>query len=161
MKSASRIGLINYGCTKRITFDSQGKFLARTGKSRMSIARKNRLKSRMLIDQLMNEGDRLKEFPLRLIYKSIEEPAKSHLQLAVSVPKRLHKHAVARNLLKRRIRESWRLNVQSLDRTLEEAEVSLAVMIIYMSNETLTTADLQDKIILLLERLEKNIANPS
>ena len=45
--------------------------------------------------------------------------------MAVSVPKRLFKRAVDRNLLKRRIREAYRLNKSDLYHLLEQKELKL------------------------------------
>lgn len=55
--------------------------------------------------------------------------------MAVSVPKRLFKKAVDRNLLKRRIREAYRLNKKQLDGLVLPAGHTLHLLIQYQRKE--------------------------
>ena len=57
--------------------------------------------------------------------------------MAVSVPKRLFKKAVDRNLLKRRIREAYRLNKHQLDGLVLPAGHTLHLLIQYQRKEIL------------------------
>ena len=57
------------------------------------------------------------------------------LAMAVSVPKRLFKRAVDRNLLKRRIREAYRLNKSDLYKILEQKELKIKLVIQYQHKE--------------------------
>jgi len=64
------------------------------------------------MNDLFSNGTSLFSFPIKLIYLPIKEDAGSDVSFsfAVTVPKRLHKKAYTRNLLKRRIREAYRQN---------------------------------------------------
>lgn len=55
--------------------------------------------------------------------------------MAVSVPKRLFKRAVDRNLLKRRIREAYRLNKGELYSLLNQKNRKLNMVIQYQQRE--------------------------
>ena len=55
--------------------------------------------------------------------------------MAVSVPKRLFKRAVDRNLLKRRIREAYRLNKRGLYTLMEQKNQSLHLLVQYQQKE--------------------------
>ncbi len=57
------------------------------------------------------------------------------LAMAVSVPKRLFKRAVDRNLLKRRIREAYRLNKSDLYNLLEQKELKINLVIQYQHKD--------------------------
>jgi len=73
-------------------------------------SKRDKLKSKKLIEQLFNEGSAVTVYPLRLIYLKTEFEDDSVLKTAVSVSKKLHKTAVARNRIKRLLRETYRLS---------------------------------------------------
>lgn len=58
------------------------------------------------IAELQEKGKRFVVWPLRFVYLPTEEPA----QVLIWASKHLFKHAVDRNLLRRRIREAYRLH---------------------------------------------------
>lgn len=59
------------------------------------------------IENLYTSGKSFLIYPIVFYY---QEQAEAPTRVLVSVPKRKHKRAVARNLLKRRMREAYRLN---------------------------------------------------
>ena len=72
--------------------------------------------------------------------------------MGVSVPKRLFKKAVDRNLLKRRIREAYRLNKSDLYTALEQNKQHLILVIQYQHREI---ADFQTIEVGLIKGLSK------
>ena len=74
-----------------------------------SLKKRERLSGKKSISALFESGRNIRVFPLRIVYREIESGSSPAL-VAISVPKRLIKKAVDRNLLKRRIREAYRLN---------------------------------------------------
>lgn len=63
------------------------------------------------------------------------DEATQAVSMAVSVPKRLFKRAVDRNLLKRRIREAYRLNKYELYDFLKPGETQVHLLIQYTQKE--------------------------
>lgn len=77
-----------------------------------SFRKEERLKSARDIDALFEAGSGAKVYPLAIRYRQSDSLA-CH-QVAFSVPKRRIKLAVKRNLIKRRMREAYRLNKPAL-----------------------------------------------
>ena len=61
-----------------------------------SFGKKEKLKSKVVIDKLFAEGNSLKKYPLRLIFLPLEKTSEERNKVAVSVPKRSFKKAVDR-----------------------------------------------------------------
>ena len=82
-----------------------------------SLKKNERLCSFSEIQSLMKRGESFFHYPFKVVYQNIsieEEGTQTPNAIMVSVPKRNFKRAVKRNLLKRRIRESYRLNKEIL-----------------------------------------------
>jgi ribonuclease P protein component len=88
------------------------------------------LKSKKRIEQIFSEGKSLKAYPLLAVYVPLEASATNN-QAGFSVSKKKFKRAVDRNLLKRRMREAYRLNKALLT----GGSQHLAIMFIYMPKE--------------------------
>lgn len=80
------------------------------------------------------EGDSFFIFPIKVVYLKMELPVQYPVQAAFSVSRRNFKRAVMRNLLKRRMREAYRLNKESLYNVFD-SDKPLAVMFIYAGRE--------------------------
>ena len=74
--------------------------------------------------------------------------------MAVSVPKKLQKKAVNRNLMKRRIREAYRRKKTHLMDSLVQSQHTLRIFLVYTTENRLTYHDIEKKIELIIEKLE-------
>ena len=97
-------------------------------------------------------------YPLRILFDSDKEitvPA----AMAVSVPKRLFKRAVDRNLLKRRIREAYRLQKPELFNSLGEAGIRCRMVIQFRGREIESYQTIEKKLLdavkILMTRLSE------
>ena len=73
-------------------------------------------------------------------------------RILISVPKKLFKRAVKRNLLKRRIRESWR----RLKHNLAQSEHGMDILFIYSTKEVMTYQEIYSHIEKIVEKLNEN-----
>ncbi len=119
-------------------------------------SKKDKLKSKKLIEQLFSEGKAITVYPLRLIYLKTEFEDESILKTGVSVSKRLHKTAVARNRIKRLLREAYRLNKPFY---FNNSSTSYAFMILYLSKNGTTFDKLNNSIKLLFQKFLDKINN--
>lgn|SRR5690606_2538075 len=106
-----------------------------------------RLKSRKKIERLFATGQHMHKFPIRAVYLWIEEEAPG-FQIAVSVPKKLVKKASNRNLIKRRMREAFRLHQFRIN-----YPKKLEIMFIYTTSELLEFSQIEKSMIALLDSL--------
>jgi ribonuclease P protein component len=111
--------------------------------------KEERLKSDILIKELFEKGSSFYSFPFKVIFMTnADEKAASH-QVLISVSKKNFKKAVDRNLIKRRIRESYRLNKNLLPNSTQ-----LLIAYIYTAKEILTFAQIQERLVKSLNRFD-------
>ncbi|MBU2926739.1 ribonuclease P protein component [Winogradskyella psychrotolerans] len=118
-------------------------------------SKKDKLKSKKLIEQLFTNGKAVTAYPLRLVYLKTEHDDGSLLKTGVSVSKRLHKTAVSRNQIKRLLREAYRLNKPLYFNNSSE---SYAFMILYLSKDGTTFDKLNESMTLLFRKFTDKTA---
>ena len=123
-----------------------------------TFTRDERLRSKVLIKHLFDEGKKINFFPFRIIVLKYPVPSKYPVQLLISVPRSLFKKAVDRNMIKRLIREAYRKNKYLFYESLEEDQIQLMVCIQYTAKVILSFQLIQEKIIVLLQRLKNKNA---
>lgn len=125
---------------------------------RQTFSRNERLRGSSLIDDLFKTGNFFTTSLFRVIWMIPSEQIPSPAQIAVSVPKRAFRHANDRNLLKRRIRESYRRRKQSLYSFLIEEDIRLIFILIYRSNRIEDFSTIDRSVKEAIDRLCKNAA---
>ena len=137
--------------------------------NRMGKEEKLRLKS--LVDGLFKEGNSLYDFPLRLNYRALGPQELENtfrngtpdgigmMQMLITVPKRKRRRAVDRVLLRRRIREAYRLNRHGL----REAIIAhggirtLGMAFVYIHDDNADYSLIEKKMRRLMDKLARII----
>ncbi|MEN8927546.1 MAG: ribonuclease P protein component [Flavobacteriales bacterium] len=118
--------------------------------------KEERLCNRKSIEFLFSAEDKVKftEFPLLVIAKEVaEDEQKFPAKMMVSVSKRKIKLAVNRNLMKRRIKEAYRLHKNDFYEALQSQNKQLILCFIFLGNKPVPYQLIEEKIIVLLKRL--------
>ncbi len=115
------------------------------------------LTNKKIISNLFEKGRSFNCQPFKLIWLLSTE--KNTVKLGISVPKRSFAKAVDRNLLKRRIREAYRKNKHGLYEILEKKNLSIDVMLIYLSKEILLYKEIEVKMLVSLQKLAEQTAS--
>ena len=121
-----------------------------------------RLKNSGDIGSLLSEGHFLNCYPFKIAWKIVPGntsiyPAKT----AFLVPKKKFKKAVDRNLIRRRLKESYRTNKHSLYAFLKENNIGLKFVFIYIPNEIYSydkiLKGMQDTISILTKKIRAEL----
>lgn len=136
-------------------------------KPRLTLRKGEKLRHRSLVDPLFREGHTLYEYPLRLTWRAIDEDSLENafrdrvperidsLQMLITVPKKKRRHAVDRVLMRRRIREAYRLNRLPLKMRVEaDGNIrTLGMALIYLHDKNLPYSTIESKLKQLFKRL--------
>jgi ribonuclease P protein component len=124
-----------------------------------SFKKEERLCNIQLIEKLYHNGSSFLVYPFRIIWLSSEANSEFPVQVLISIPKKKFKRAVDRNLLKRRIREIYRLQKsEDLFPFLNERSEKIVLAINYIGNEIAEYASMAKKFNTVMLRLKKNIS---
>lgn len=109
------------------------------------------------MDELFKRGSSIALMPVRLIWlKTILPVTVVPVQVVFTVSKRNFPRAIDRNKIKRMLRESYRQHKHELYKFLKKKEVSLAVGIVYTGKNMLPYKEVEEKIIVVLNRLTQS-----
>lgn len=124
-----------------------------------TLKKDERLNSKKEIDSLFAIGNSFVVYPYRIVYtRTPLEQSVAPAAMFVSVPKKRFKHAVMRNLLRRRTKEAYRLHKSALLAQLQENQTRLAFAILYLDKEEKPYSYLERKMIELLARLQNELS---
>ncbi len=111
------------------------------------------LSRKILIAKTFENRNSVSSFPLRVIINTTTLPTQVPVQVLFTVPKRNFKLAVSRNLIRRRIKESYRKNKHELYQYLQKNNLQLAIVIIYTSKKEISYSEIEKKLIISLQKI--------
>lgn len=129
--------------------------------SRQTLSKSERISKQLLIDELFGSGrsTSMTSFPLRVVFMEKGQRAGNPaVQIMVSVPKHLLKHAVDRNRVKRQVREAYRLQKASLTELMNgRADMQLLMAFIWMDSELHPSSEVTRKVGNLMLRIGERL----
>jgi len=116
--------------------------------------KEERLCNKKLIDTLFHNGSSFLCYPFKASWLFVDEPQQFPVQILFSVSKKRFKRAVDRNLIKRRMREAYRLNKQQyLYDLLNSNGKKIVLSLGYIGKEIVASDFTEKKMLKLLSQL--------
>jgi ribonuclease P protein component len=126
--------------------------------AKYTLKKKEILSGQIKINEVFNSGKTLFVYPIKAFYNQKENitPTESKVLFSVSIPKRIFKKAVDRNLLKRRIREAYRLNKLSLTNNII-SDIQLSFMLVYIGKKIESFSKIDKSVNQIIRLFKENI----
>jgi ribonuclease P protein component len=102
---------------------------------RNTFKKAERISSQKEMDGLFTQGVSFVAYPLRVIFKEQKPVSGADVAILLSVSKKKFKRAVHRNRVKRLLRETYRLNKQTLTESVREKNTGLLIAFLYIGKE--------------------------
>ena len=116
---------------------------------KFTFKKEERLSKEKTIQELFDKGSSFYLYPFKVFFMQNPDAAFPLHQILISVSKKNFKKAVDRNLIKRRIREGYRLNKNLLaDRN------KLLIAYIYSVKEILPSAQIHERLVKTFKRFD-------
>ena len=116
---------------------------------KLTFQKEERLSKEKLIQELFDKGSSFYLYPFKVFFMPNPDQAHACHQVMFSISKRNFKNAVDRNLLKRRIREGYRLNKSKLP-----VQNKLVIAYIYSVKDILPSAQIHERLVKTFKRLD-------
>ena len=119
--------------------------------------KKQKLCSETVIKDMFYNGKSFTTSALRLVWKEDNGKDEVTIKSIIVVPKKKIRLALKRNIIRRRMKEAYRLNKIELENILKDKKLQLNIAIIYQKDKILPYKTVEEEIKLILERLSKEI----
>ncbi|MCJ0743606.1 ribonuclease P protein component [Pedobacter montanisoli] len=121
--------------------------------------KEERLCSKKSLDLLFKKGSSFLFYPFRITYLPVSQSHSFPVQIVINVAKKRYKHAVDRNLIKRRTKEAYRKQKQEfLYNYLNTPQTVLLLSVQYVGKEIYSYPVFEKKMNGMLKKLIQNMA---
>ncbi|MBN2613287.1 MAG: ribonuclease P protein component [Bacteroidales bacterium] len=119
--------------------------------NRFFFRKSERIHEKTLIQKLFTQGKTIIIPPFRVQLLVSEAEANPPARILISIPKKVIRKAVKRNLLKRRIREAYRLNSHKFKDYLSAKKISLSLGFIYVEGQVADYHSIEKSLLVVLD----------
>ena len=113
-----------------------------------TLCKAERLNSKILIEKMFAGGSKsFSIFPLRVVYMPVEN---QDVQASILL-------SVSKKRFKRQLREAYRMHKHQLLQILTDKQQQLAIAFIYLSDELTSSAEIEEKMKILLARISEKL----
>ena len=123
-------------------------------KIRNTFPKQERLNSKKKIEKLFDKGTSKRAGCINMVYLITDQESDVPVKVMFSVPKRQFRRAVDRNLLRRRMREAYRLNKMDFTEVCKKENKTFTGAFIYTGKSLEGYAIIEEKIKYLLGMIE-------
>ena len=116
---------------------------------KFTFKKEERLSKEKIIQELFDTGSSFYLYPFKVFFLRNRDGEYPFHQILISVSKKNFKKAVDRNLIKRRIREGYRLNKNQL-----ADQNKLLIAYIYSAKEILPSAQIHERLVKTFKRFD-------
>jgi len=118
-----------------------------------------RLSGKKSFNELFQNGKSFRISDLQVFWIIVSEKDDSPVKVSISVSKKRFKKAVDRNLIKRRIKEAYRINKDILYTYIKNNPSQVNFIIIYSNNKILDFLEIEKQVIATLKKLVNKLSN--
>jgi ribonuclease P protein component len=116
---------------------------------KFTFKKEERLSKEKIIQELFDKGSSFYLYPFKVFFLANRDYQYPYHQVLISVSKKNFKKAVDRNLIKRRIREGYRLNKNQIG-----DQNKLVIAYIYSAKEILPSAQIHERLVKTFKRFD-------
>ena len=119
--------------------------------------KKQKLCNETAIKEMFSNGNSFVIHTIRLVWKEQVNSDDVVIKSIIVVPKKQLKLAADRNIVRRRMKEAYRLNKSTIENSLKNKGKQLNIAIVYQNDKRLSYKVIEEKIKLILVRLREEI----
>lgn len=124
---------------------------------RYTFKKGERLRKKIYIERLFEANRSFLCYPLKFFYREIEDVQTVPVQVLIIVPKKKLRKAVHRNLIKRRIREAYRVKKQAIIDKMQGKSEVLLLGVMYLSDKKIDYKEIHSAMEKGIEKLRIEI----